>query len=375
MELWLIITQLTLEDAQRRAALNQGLYLQSNINQLANTLFVNKFFWGLLWIGVLLGEIVLLFTIRPVSWISQTYFAFLLIISIAALYGMLKKMQGLYWAAWYLCPIFIVFSFFSSRSHYSVYDNFMFQTSQMGKFAIHDLVQIAFIWVYLFWIGILFLAGAYRQFDYVPFRHPLSRLIYFGWHNYIHCLHIYAQEHHWQFFDASPLSSIFAIQGEWRGHTVFIQCFQNKFAKKFKERSLYFNAIVTGKQKFWPFMIEAHTTGNWIFKTNPGIKFSFATPQNSATVNPGLIQQQMVPLLKNLPKLMQKNAQVFSTENLIIYQNRVLFSPLLSLKDLQFLVDWITRIAANLEMWGYVEPIQEQVEEPELEEINTTAAI
>ncbi|NTW45138.1 MAG: hypothetical protein HGB14_12095, partial [Anaerolineaceae bacterium] len=108
--------------------------------------------------------------------------------------------------------------------------------------------------------------------------------------------------------------------------------------------------------------------GKGIFRRKDGIQFGINPPDPTDHKQNAQFQNIFGPLMSEGEPILTDHSWIGSIDNMIVYQYHSNFRLSPYLLQLEHCVDWVTRVAMNMEMQGYGMPVSEKIEEPVVEE-------
>ena len=358
MELLPIIAQQALEAAEKHNQFDYHLPTTNGFQgSRKNIRFVGRVVFCVLNIALIFAVTIFIFTSNwQNSIIITTYLLFCFFLSIINLYAIKKNLSGFFW--FYV----IGFPFLMAIGIYSIFQYRLIDL-QNTPLAIFAGLYVPFFSIFWFILAIFFV-----DVDSVSVSHPMARIVYFGRYQQLKTLRDFAKSKGWEFNEACPIHPNVWISGKWRDRQVAVRCFRNQIRTPENPHTLFFEITVLSKILFWPFIGKEDIKGKGIFRKKDGIQFGLNPPDPTDQKQNAQFQNIFGPLMSDGEPILTDRSWIGSIDNMIVYQYHSNFRLSPYLLQLEHCVDWVTRVAMNMEMQGYGMPVSETIEEPVLEE-------
>lgn len=358
MELLPIIAQQALEAVERHSQFDYHPPTTNGFQGSRKDIrYIGRVIFFVLNFGLFFAVAIFIFTSNwQNSIIITTYLLFCFFLSIINLYAIKKNLSGFFW--FYV----IAFPFLMAIGIYSIFQYRVIDLLNT-PLAIFAGLYVPFFSIFWFLLAIFFV-----DVDSVSISHPFARIVYFGRYQQLVTLKNFAKSKGWEFNEASPIHPNVWISGKWRDRQVFVRCYRNQIRTPENPHTLFFEIAVFSKILFWPFIGKENIKGKGIFRKKDGIQFGLIPPDPTDQKHNAQFQNIFGSLMSEGELILTDRSWIGSIDNMVVFQYHSNFRLSPYLMQLEYCVDWVARVAMNMEMQGYGIPVPENTEEPVMEE-------
>lgn len=283
-------------------------------------------------------------------------------IGVLSLVGIVRDPPGLFWAFALISPLL-------AAAGWGVLVGFL-----ENPHSIEDLFGLFFY--YMPASGLLYLLFSinYLAYDGVPLDHPLAWLVYLGRYGHMRSMRQFAEKYSWEFIDASPTHHAVEMFGNWRGREAAMINIWFPGRRAPGVANLNLGARALSKYKLWPLLVlsEKPRSGipgffDWVREQIHGsqeksISVQFGSLDQQNLPDPAEVRRHLEPVLAAGSRFLTRGAWVEAVDDQINFVRPAHFRIKEQQADLEQLVEWLARVATNMEMLGYTSGLYEPEE-------------
>jgi len=341
----------------------QTYWASGNINPVKNAgLIVNGRFIsnGVLIIYNLILVLASLRCLIYVDWWNSIVFAGFCWLSLGSsvfgIYALRKDLSGIYW---FFCLVSLPLE---GLFIYSFFTNYHLDfTNMLNPWGTVTLVALLVGWIIVFTASL-----GYKYLDYVSVDNLMAPVVYIGWFKVLKGIRQFSEKHEGEFFDVNRFYPRVHCVMNHRGRRVIIRCFRVKPGFDHNKMYSFIQIITESPLLFWQFSSHPMFSGKWIFKRKNGYRVGVSAPNKEQT-SADRFNEKMMPVIFGGNDFLIKDSLVFSENHVLVFQTmtKLHFDPVF--ENIEGMVDWVTRMASNMELMGFVfEPETEPDEDEEV---------